>query len=248
MATELIAESFAPWSEKARWALDHHGVAYTAREYVPLLGEPWLRWRLRTPLGRVSVPVLLADDGAHRDSFAIARYAERVGTGTPLIPPARDAEVVAWNGRSETGLWAGRVGVVARLEEVPGARAAALPSDLPAALRPLAESAAGLTLAYLRWKYRFGRDVAGSVRTLRDVLEDLRAALAGRSYVLDAFSYADVAMAVVLQMVEPVADRYVPLAPALRAVWTNEELARHFADLVEWRDALYARHRLRHSA
>lgn len=69
------------------------------------------------------------------------------------------------------------------------------------------------------------------------------AALAGRAYLLDAFTYADVAMAVVLQMVRPVPDRYMPLGPAVREVRTNEELARGFADLVEWRDRLYARHR-----
>ena len=33
------------------------------------------------------------------------------------------------------------------------------------------------------------------------------------------------------------------LAPAVREVWSNDELARSFADLVEWRDWLYADHR-----
>lgn len=240
---ELIAESFAPWSEKARWALDHHRVAYTYHEYTPVLSEPWLRWRLRKIGGRVTVPVLIADDAVHADSFAIAQYAERVGSGQPLLPSARLAEIESWNARSETALWAGRVGVIARIEEMPDARAAALPADTPPMLRPVLEAATGLTLGYLRWKYRFGRDVAGAERTVRDVLEDLRAALAGRPCLFETFSYADVAMAVVLQMIHPVDDRYIALAPPIRTAWSNDDLARSFADLVEWRDGLYARHR-----
>jgi glutathione S-transferase len=103
--------------------------------------------------------------------------------------------------------------------------------------------AADVTFAFLRWKYGFGSNGEASQRTMRAALEDLRAALAGRTYLLDTFTYADVAMAVVLQMVRPVSDRYMPLGPAGREVWTNEELARSFADLVEWRDRLYACHR-----
>jgi glutathione S-transferase len=241
--TELVGESFAPWSEKARWALDHHHVAYTYREYVPVLSEPWLRWRLGRFSGRVSVPVLIADDGVHADSFAIARHAERVGTGSPLMAPERLAEIEAWNGRSETALWAGRIRVVVRMDEVPGAKTEALPPEIPAALRPAFGAVTGLTLGFLRWKYGFGRDVEAGERAMRDVLEDVRAALAGRPYLLEQFSYADVAMAVVLQMIAPVADRWIALAPAIRTVWSNETLARSFADLIEWRDGLYARHR-----
>jgi glutathione S-transferase len=40
---KLVALHYSPWSEKARWALDHHGVAYRYEEYKILLGEPKLR-------------------------------------------------------------------------------------------------------------------------------------------------------------------------------------------------------------
>jgi glutathione S-transferase len=58
-----------------------------------------------------------------------------------------------------------------------------------------------------------------------------------------AFSFADIAMATALQLTVPVADGYVALGPATRAAWADDALAAEFADLVAWRDALYARHR-----
>lgn len=240
---ELVAESFAPWSEKARWALDHHGVRYDYREYVPLLDEPWLRWRLGRLAGRVSTPTLFADGASYGDSFAIAEYAERHGTGAPLFPADRAAGIGAWNACSETALAAGRVRVVARMMEVPEARSEILPRTIPAVLHPILGVAADATFAFLRWKYGFGADVAASDHALRTVLEDLRAALAGRDHIYDELTYADLTMAVVLQMVRPVADAYIRLGPAVRAVWTNDAIAADFADLVEWRDRLYAQHR-----
>ena len=131
------------------------------------------------------------------------------------------------------------------MDEVPGAKVEALPASTPALLRPPLTVATGLTLGFLRWKYGFGRDGEARMHALRATLEDLRVALAGRRHLLDVFSYADVAMAVVLQMVKPVADRWITLGPAIREVWTNDELARDFSDLVEWRDGLYAAHRAR---
>lgn len=240
---ELVAESFAPWSEKARWALDHHGIAYGYREYLPLLDEPWLRWRLGAIGGRVSTPTLLTDGTSCRDSFAIAEYAERCGSGASLFPAARVAEIVAWNARSEAALSAGRVRVVARMGTVPGATTEILPPGIPTILHPLLGAATGATFAFLRWKYGFGTDVTASDHTLRAALDHLRQSLNGRDYLLDHFTYADITMAVVLQMVHPVADALIPLGPAVREVWTNEPLARDFADLVAWRDSLYAKHR-----
>ncbi len=240
---ELVAESFAPWSEKARWALDHHGIDYAYREYVPLLDEPWLRWRLGEVAGRVSTPTLLTDGTSCRDSFAIAEYADRCGTGASLFPPERVAEIVAWNARSEAALSAGRVRVVARMATVPGATTEILPPGVPTILHPLFGIAAGATFAFLRWKYGFGTDVAASERTLRAALDHLRTALEGRAYLFDRFTYADITMAVVLQMVRPVADDYIHLGPAVREVWTNAPLADDFPDLLGWRDRLYANHR-----
>ncbi len=240
---ELVAESFAPWSEKARWALDHHRIRYAYREYVPLVDEPWLRWRTGTWLGRVSTPTLVTDDGIWRDSFAIARWAERHGSGAPLFPADCAAGIATWNATSERALEAGRVRVVARMAEVPGAKTEMLPPAIPEVLHPVLGIAADATFAYLRWKYGFGTDVVASELALRTALEDLRTALADRDTLYDELTYADFAMAVVLQMVRPVADTWIRLGPAVREVWTNDAVAKDFEDLVEWRDRLYAEHR-----
>jgi len=76
------------------------------------------------------------------------------------------------------------------------------------------------------------------------VLETLRSALSqGSRYLLGSFSYADIAMAVSLQGVLPVADRFIPLEPATREVWTRGDIAASFPDLLAWRDQLYELHR-----
>lgn len=239
----LIALSYSPWSEKARWALDHHRVPYRHEEYVPMLGEPLLRLRLRRPTGKITVPVLIHDGQAYTDSFDIARHAERVGSGDPLLPEAVLAEIMRWNERSNTGLAAGRALTVERTGKSPEAKAEALPPFVPASIRPLATGVAGMGLAFLRAKYRTATDPITAENTLAGVLEELRAALSGRPYLFDDFTYADVVAAVVLQFVRPVRDAFIPLGPGTREVWTNLELSRRFADLVEWRDSLYEKHR-----
>jgi len=241
----LVAEYFAPWSEKARWALDHHGVAYDYREHVPLVGELALRARTGRWRGRVSTPALVADDGVLLDSFAIARHADAHGRGAPLFPPGREADVAAWNERSEAALAAGRALYLVRLARDRAAQAETLPPGLPLALRRALAPATALAVGFIRRKYRIdAAATAAAEDTLDRELRGLRAALAGRAHLLgDALSYADVAMAVTLQFVAPVDSAYVPLGPASRVAWTHPVLAGRHADLVAWRDALYARHR-----
>ena len=57
----LIHLPYSPWSQKARWALDHHGIAYRTQKYLPMLGEPYLRWRTGRWRRRATVPVLAYD-------------------------------------------------------------------------------------------------------------------------------------------------------------------------------------------
>ncbi|WP_239014940.1 glutathione S-transferase C-terminal domain-containing protein [Archangium violaceum] len=74
-------------------------------------------------------------------------------------------------------------------------------------------------------------------------LEQLRAALQGRSFLTGTFSYADITMAVTLQFIQPVEERFIPLGPGRRKAWSHPALAERFADLLRWRDQLYAEHR-----
>jgi len=43
--------------------------------------------------------------------------------------------------------------------------------------------------------------------------------------------------------VRPVKDSFIALGPGTREVWTQPELAARFADLLDWRDAIYEKHR-----
>src|SRR5262245_24245928 len=105
----LIGIPNSPWTEKARWALDHHKVPYLFRESLICFGLPLWRLRAGRYRGRRSVPVYRGQSGVLTDSFDIARFAESGGGGAPLFPAGRDEEVDAWNRESETAMASGRV-------------------------------------------------------------------------------------------------------------------------------------------
>ena len=240
----LFAIPYSPWSEKARWALDHHFVPYEYVSYTPMLGEPALRLSLRRPLGRVSVPSLIDGELRLTDSFDIARHAERVGSGTRLFPLGHDDAIATWNTRSQHLLEAARTLTAAASLQSPEALDEALPSFLPGAVRPALRGVGHLGVAFLRAKYG-GADTLVAAETLaRTGLEQLRGALAARgAYLLGEFSYADIAMAVTLQCVRPADEAHWPLGPGMRKAWANPALAAEFSDLADWRDELYAKHR-----
>ncbi len=240
----LIHLSYSPWSEKARWALDHHGVHVERREHLPMLAEPWLRLRTRRFTGRVTVPVLVGDDGRVLfDSFDIARWADQQGRGTTLFPRGAEHEVAVWNDWSERLLASGRARTTARAATRPDVLEESVPPPLSAV--PLLAAPAGrLGVRFLRRKYRFSDEQAEyHAGVLRAGLTALRQGLSGRETLGESFSYADIAMAVGLAFIAPVADRWAHLGPASRAAWTEPELAEEFADLVTWRNRTYERER-----
>jgi len=242
----LIGEYFSPWTEKARWALDHHGVAYRYHEHVPLLGEPLLRWAARGTKVRASVPLLTTDSGPIPDSLAIARHAERIGHGEPLFPTYLQDEIATWNARSERALAAARARYLERVLRSPDAKTELQPPFLPLAVRRAAGPATDLAIRFLRGKYRVDASPALHEATLVAELEVLRDALGAgkKKHLVGAGpTYADVTMAVTLQFVAPVADDFIALGPATRASCFDADLAERFADLVTWRDQLYARFR-----
>jgi glutathione S-transferase len=234
----------SPWTEKARWALDHHTVAYRYHEHVPVLGEVLLRIKARSrPAGtKPSVPLLV--DGAHvlPSSLAIARHAEGLGRGEPLFPKDEDGEVVRWANVSDRIIGAGRARVLAGLRANRDAQREALPSFIPGALRGVLTPMAVTAAMFLGSKYDVSRDLdAETEKELRPALEDVRKALGGRPYLLDRFTFADVAVAASLQAVKP--RNKAPIGPATRAIWENAALAPEYGDLLAWRDTIYAKHR-----
>jgi glutathione S-transferase len=237
----LFGEYFSPWSEKARWALDHHRVAYTYREHVPLLGELALRMHAKNE--RASVPLLVTESGPIPDSFAIARHAESIGTGERLFPEGREDEVATWNDRSEQALRSARALYLERVSRDREAKIEMQPPAFPRFLRAALTPAADLAIAYLRRKYDVDSASSAEVR-LVEALENLERTLDGRSHLIgDRLSYADIAMAVTLQFVSPVAQEFVPLGDATRISCEAPSIAARFPKLLAWRDALYRAHR-----
>ena len=244
MPARLVAIPYSPWSEKARWALDHHRIPYDLERYHPVSGEPALRWRLGRGRGPVSVPVLLTEGSAVTDSFDIAQYAERHGHGVPLFRRGWQPEIEHWNDLSEQALAAGRALHLERAYQDANACQETLPQRVPGPLRrPLVPVArAGIRYIQVKYGIRDGQETQRS--RLLDALLRLRHALSdGRTYLLGELSYADLAMATALHAIQPVDDHHVELGPATRRSWTDLELASELNDLVAWRDQLYQRHR-----
>lgn len=82
--------STSSWLQ-ARWALHHHGIDHSNRDYTPFFDVLCLRWRLRDWRGKITVPVLLTSTGAVRDSAAIARWCDdhSLPGASPLFPSAQ---------------------------------------------------------------------------------------------------------------------------------------------------------------
>lgn len=242
----FYAESFAPWCERARWALDHHGLTYREVEQVPLVSELTLRIAARRPLRRVTVPLLVHGGTRLMDSDEIARYAERLGTEMPLFPIGHDRDIARWMETSEALMVAGRAMLLPRIANTTDALREQLPALIPGPLRPALAWVAALAVRHLMSKYDVrAEDDAHHDAASRVCLDRLRNALARRAGYLvgDTLSYADVTMAAALQFVRPVDDRWIALGPATREVWTNHRLAADYPDLLAWRDQLYARAR-----
>lgn len=238
MAARLIGLSVSSWTEKARWALDHHRLEYTYEEYLPLIGVPLLRLQMKRFRGKVSVPVLLSGDGQVFDgSLAIAHYADSIGTRSPLF---MSHQVEDWDAKSEAALVAARGLGMKKMSVSAGAKREQVPGFIPDGLRAAALPAASLGVSYIVRKYGVDREPAATFEAaLREILLGLRAGLRGKDYLLGDFSYADITMAVTIQFIKPVSAQYMNVAPHTRECFTQPALAEEFSDLVQWRDALY---------
>ncbi|RKH30603.1 glutathione S-transferase family protein [Corallococcus praedator] len=240
----LVGLAYSGWTEKARWALDHHRVAYRFHNYVPLIQERWLRKQV-APGVKGSVPLLLDPPGAAvHGSFAIAKRAEELGQGSPLFPPEHLTAITRWNDTSEQVLDVARTYAMPRMLASNKAQAEALPKFVPGWLRGAFAPTARMGMRFVMRKHQVPVSTEALIEsTVVPAFEKLRAALGGRPYLEGPFTYADITASVMLVLAGPVADRHLPMGPGTRAVWTHEGLATRFPDLVAWRDALYDKHR-----
>lgn len=225
--------SYSPWSRKARMALAHHQVEYERRSYKIPFDEFILRARLRQIGGKVTVPVLFDGQNVVRDSYDIARHAEAIGNGSPLFQD--EASCAHWNALSDEALSTARRGSLERVLDDEEAQrenlAGLLPKSLVSPLTPVAR----LVTRRLLKKYPAGDD-----ERFVAILEELRAALGNRDTILDEFSYADIAMSLVVDFVKPVSLR--SRGPATERIWAVPGLEARFGDLVAWRDRVMNRH------
>ena len=236
----FIALDYSPWSDKARWALDHSGADYVNKTYVSMVGEPWLRFKTNQYKGAVSVPVLLDAGKVFSDSFDIAIYADskRIHQQRQTLFP-NTAIARKWNELSEKALTIGRYHCVVKQLDNTQAQQEILPSFIPDAAKPYFTWLARDGLKYHLKKYPVKEELAA----YRAILLKLREALGNKGYILDAFSYCDIVMALALQYVNPVEHKYSAPGPAVADCWTHRELLEEFSDLIEWRDWIYLQHR-----
>ena len=229
----LIGESFSPWTKKARWALEQCGLTYSYKEYIPTLSEPGLRWRMWQWTQPVSVPVLFVDRQVVRGSWEIASFANETA-GDGRLGDFR--EIAPWNELSEAALAQGRTNVLRRILSNDQALEETLPAFIPGRLRRPLRFVARDAVKRLDRKYAH----LEKPDALRQALLCTRDGLAKSDvdYLLGRFSYADIAMAVVLEVVAPIAHTHPPLGPATQRCWTDPVLAEEFKDLLDWRDQL----------
>jgi glutathione S-transferase len=240
----LVGLTSSGWTEKARWALDHHRVAYRYEEYMPFVKERWLRKQV--PQGtKASVPLLMdPPTPGLPGSFAIAKRSEELGQGTPLFPAKHADAIARWNDVSEEVLNVARAYSMPRMLSSSAAQAEALPKALPLWLRKLLAPTAKSGMGFIVKKYGVPTNSEEAIeKTVVPAYEKLREALGGRPYLLGDFTYADIATGVMLVLLGPVADRHLPMGPGTREVWTHAGLASRFPDLLAWRDGLYDKHR-----
>ena len=235
----LYVLSYSPWSERARWVLLHHRWSFDERRYLPFIGELALRLAARRWSGKISVPLLVDGATSVQDSLAIARYVDARGEAERLLLPEYDASIQEINVIAEQTVGAFRAQGIQLVAQNPEFAL----TFTPAALRgfPLAVAMSRFGSRLLVRKY--GVDMHGARERIRGGITRMRAALGGRPYVHDRFSYADILIATTLHLMAPVGNRFIPMDPAMERLWRDDELAREFSDLVAWRNELYAKHR-----
>jgi glutathione S-transferase len=245
---KLIDIAFSAWSEKARWALDWKGLAYTREEYLPVIGDIDLARRT----GQAEVPVLFTAAGeAIPDSTRIVLYLERAAPEPALLPaePRERADALRWQDwASETLSPVGRALVTAAISADAEAAQATVPPGTPGFVRRASRVVVPLGLRVFRWQYELGATAfARAKERLPLLLETIEASLGGGRMFLvgESFSIADLAVASALLLVEPPADEYLPrpMPPVLRRAYTYAPARRDFGGVFAWRDELYRRYR-----
>ncbi|MGC6419345.1 MAG: glutathione S-transferase N-terminal domain-containing protein [Bradymonadia bacterium] len=228
----LYGIGYSPWTYKARWALSLCGIAYQYRDILPMVGQIPLRLKVRQRSGTVTLPLMNHEGQWYRSSVEIAEFAESAAHGISLgLDQDRVLEV---NRIADDILELGRIRISHAVANDPQLQTASLPSYLR--WLPGARSVARLGVRYMLKTYPVETDEAALLEATEAKLSELEKRLAGKAYFFDHPSFADLAVAASLQMVNPVPAGIVPLDEPLHRAWRLESLAEKFSALCEWRD------------
>jgi len=241
----LFGLSVSPWSEKTRWALDYANAHYQYQEFTPMISNLGVRIQSKRFFNRISVPLLIDGDNVFSDSFSIAKHANTLSKKGSLFPQDKLDDIAHWNNISEQTLEAGRALVVIKMQSNREACIKSLPPFFPEPIKPLMLPVAKSGLFYLKKKYGFSEENTQRYeQIIVDNLQKLQDALAeSPQYLLGSFTYADICMAVTLQIIKPIQNSHVMLDSATEQCWTNKALAKKFSDLITWRDSIYQQYR-----
>jgi glutathione S-transferase len=250
----FVCLPYSPYSERARWALDHHGLDYRLVRHDPFVGERRLRRLLArrgaapAGKGRATVPVLLTGDETLCNSWDIVRHADAHGTAPPLVPDALLEPIRELSEMADAAMDHGRALVAVALLAQPAALDETLPPFVPGWVAPLLRPVTRHGARWFARKYGIDAGVEAERRAERleamaDCIEAFERRRGDAEHVLGTFSYADIVLATMLQAVSPVDGRFIRLGPATKKAWTLPELSERFAATLRWRDGIYERHR-----
>ncbi len=192
---------------------------------------------------KITVPLLIDGSEVYTDSFDIALYAENKAKSEQLFPKADYDRIKRLDALSQRLLNVLRAQVLKRTKTNHEAKMEKLSqvkplSSLPEKQREAFTNIADFMIGFLEKKYP-GEESESAF----SLLEEIRAELSGRPYVLNEFSYADITLAQPLQFISPLGNQYINLGDLQRKTMEDIELAKEFKDLIDWRDRLYEKHR-----
>lgn len=193
----LVAIDYSPWSEKARWALDARRVPYREEAYLPMIGEPRLRLRLRllpparSPRRCSSRPTA-APSPTPSSSRASPRRQGAVRRCSPKGATTRSRAGTSGARPSSRRAGPSRCG---RRWTTPEARDEGVPGFLPSPLRPPRAARRALPARQVPARLRLRE--ASTEGRLRGPVGAARGARRGRRHLFgEQLSYADIVMAV----------------------------------------------------
>jgi glutathione S-transferase len=244
---ELVTFAVSHYCEKARWALDWHGIRYVETCWPPGL-HLWLARRAGAPRG--SLPILRSQGGLLQGSTAILDWAESHGDGRgaslAVVGDSTEANEIETRVNERTAVQVRRHVYANTLEEHPEAVRPALFARTRLPLRLAGNLMWPVTRRRIAAAYDAHPTTAADSRArLERELDWLDRKLAdGREFLVgDRFSRVDLTVASLLaalsRPVQMPIYRDMRLPSAL-----DEELARWSErPILQWVNALYARYR-----